>query len=171
MPTTTDGLPYPAITDDVDVVGDLEALALAVDGAYPTKAEATALYRTIADSYAKAEVYLKTETYTQAQVNANLTARVVPVITGGSKLHFGTAYVTPAVGGKATIAHGAGFTPDQVFATAGDTDSAVQARKGMTCNIITDEIGGTNFAVRVYRNDTAASVDSAVRIVYICRQN
>lgn len=90
-------------------------------------------------------------------------------ITGRSKLHFGSAVVTPAAGGKAVIAHGAPFgIPDQVLAMACDADATVQARSGIVCNVLTDTIGGTNFEVRLYRNDTAASHESPTRINYIC---
>ena len=170
MPNTTDGIPYPSSTDDVDVVGDLEALALAVDGIYPTAAAVAAAYRTIADSYTKSEVYQKSEVFTQAAVTAAINARCAPIITGGSKLHFGTYYGTPNTGGSLTVPHGAGFSPDQVYAVVGDTDSQTQARKGMTCNVLTDTVGGASFAVRIYRNDTGAAVESAVRITFICRQ-
>lgn len=89
-------------------------------------------------------------------------------ITGRSALHFGTAYVTPAVGGKASVPHGAPFTPDQIVAVASDNDSAVQTRKGIVCNVLSDGIGASNFDVRVYRNDDASSIETALRINFIC---
>ena len=171
MPNTTDGLPYPATTDDVDVAGDIQALAVAVDSTYPTIAQAAAAYRTITDSYTKADVYQKSETYTQAQINAAITARVIPVITGGSKLHYGSAFVQDlAAGGKATITHSAGFTPDQVIATVADLDATIASHKGMVCNVLTDTIDANSFAIRVY-NTAGNSIEQGVRVTYVCRQN
>jgi len=90
-------------------------------------------------------------------------------ITGRSQLHFGAKFDTAAAGGRLVIAHGAGFTPDQVFAVAGDANAQVQNNSGLVCNVLTDEIGATNFSVRVYRNSNDTGYDSSpLWIMYIC---
>jgi hypothetical protein len=154
MPTTTDGIVYPAYTDDPDIPGDMQALAESVDGTYA----------------------IKTDTYTKAQVDTAVNGKLdegdlTNGITGKSRLHIGSASITPATGGLATITHGAGFTPDHVICTVSDTDAAVSTAKGLTCNVLWDTLGATTFQVRIYKNTDATGHDQACRVAFICIKN
>jgi hypothetical protein len=168
---------------------DAEEIARASgDSARYTKAEADALFTTDAEADTIADVSSAAavaaheaagdphaQYLTQAEGDAAFLTQAegdarYPLdanLTGFTKMHAGSASVTPNANGRVVVTHGCGFDPDFMLFTVADSSAQLDATGGKVANPESGSSDGNSVAVRVYRNDSGAPVTSSIGLRWI----
>jgi hypothetical protein len=87
--------------------------------------------------------------------------------TGFTKMHAGSAAVTPNAQGKVVVTHGCGFDPDFMLFTVADTAAQLDASGGKVANPESGSSDGNSVAVRVFRNDNGNPVTAQIGLRWI----
>lgn len=152
MPTTPYyNLPYPAYLDAADAPDAFQELALALDAALGDKA---------ASGHVHTVATLPVGTTASDVAAGNHTHTLLP----NRIISASRAVVTTSALGEATIAHGAGFTPQSGIASILVSEGGTDA---IAVNLIAGAFTATNFRIRAIWAHSGLAVVGSVHVDWV----